>query len=784
MLLSLFLAVSMAAAAVTGTVKDSTGGAVPGASVLVRTSAGIVQRTVTGPDGRFTLDKDLPPSSTIVVLAGGFAEKEVTPNGSMDIEIVLSPAAVFESVNVTPTRSEQRMGDVPASVAVLDSNQIRQSPAIVADDVLKQIPTFSLFRRTSSLVALPTAQGVSLRGIGPSGVSRTLVLIDDVPFNDPFGGWVYWTRVPLDNVDRIEVVEGPNSSLYGNYGMGGVINIVSARAAKRAIELKPQFGNLNTKKADLFGSYVYNKFSASLNGSWLDTDGFPIVYEPERGIIDNNAAVNYSNWNAKADYSFANGASAFFRVGHFAEDRDNAKVTTFAPTVEEGNNTQWTSTSAGVRFLLPDSSSLQARVFTDYAHFHSNFLAVPNLNTRAIGRLTLNQNVPSRSAGGMLQWGRAFGTRNYVTAGTDTRWVDGDSQEDSFDATAGQTIILHRDAGGVQNSVGAFVQDIMTPTDKLTLTLSARFDRWRNTNGHNFETNIPAGTPGAGNKPPLADGEDDTVSPHVAALYHVNERVSAWGGYSAGFRSPTLNELYRQFRVGARLVQANENLKGERLKGTELGVNLLPTNALSVRTVWFDNRITDPISNVTTVPPNTQQRQNLGKTRVRGVQFDATYRVNDMIQATAAYVYNDARVVDANGNTALVGNCQGIAGTNCFLAQVPKNRGSFRVNYANPKLVTLTFGMQFVGLQYEDDLNVTGVTVDGRCAVQQAVCANPGLPAYSTRDLTASRAITPNFEVFFGVQNLADTEYFVQTNPSTVGSPRLVNGGLRIRFSR
>ncbi len=99
----------------------------------------------------------------------------------------------------------------------------------MADDVLRLVPTFSLFRRTSSLAAHPTTQGVSLRGIGPSGVSRTLVMIDGVPFNDPFGGWVYWTRVPLDNVDRVEVVDGTSSSVYGNYAMGGVINVVSAR---------------------------------------------------------------------------------------------------------------------------------------------------------------------------------------------------------------------------------------------------------------------------------------------------------------------------------------------------------------------------------------------------------------------------------------------------------------------------------------------------------------------------------------------------------------------------
>src|SRR2546426_232680 len=103
-------------------------------------------------------------------------------------------------------------------------------------------------RWTSSLSSHPTAQGVSLRGIGPSGVSRTLVLADGIPQNDPFGGWVYWTRVPLESVDRIEVVDGSTSSLYGNYAMGGVINIVGNRPARRTIGLKPQYGNHRSPK--------------------------------------------------------------------------------------------------------------------------------------------------------------------------------------------------------------------------------------------------------------------------------------------------------------------------------------------------------------------------------------------------------------------------------------------------------------------------------------------------------------------------------------------------------
>src|SRR5439155_1057586 len=73
------------------------------------------------------------------------------------VDVVLQPATLLEEVTVSASRTEQRLGDVPASVSVLSSEEIRRSPAVVADDVLRQVATFSLFRRTSSLSSHPNA---------------------------------------------------------------------------------------------------------------------------------------------------------------------------------------------------------------------------------------------------------------------------------------------------------------------------------------------------------------------------------------------------------------------------------------------------------------------------------------------------------------------------------------------------------------------------------------------------------------------------------------------------
>ncbi len=359
------------AASVTGIVHDSSGGVVSGAAVTIRVGSSELRAT-TGPDGKFAVDTPAGGDITIIVRAGGFAEKIQSARASDGlIDITVEPATLFETVTVTPTRTEQRLGDIPASVSVVTSEAFQSSPALIADDVLRQVPSFSLFRRTSSLVAQPTAQGVSLRGIGPSGQSRTLVLLDGIPFNDPFGGWVYWTRVPMASVDRVEITEDSSSSLYGNIAMGGVINIITAHPTRRTLELNPQYGNHQSPKFDFFGSDQWNKVAAAVEGSFLHTDGFPIVAPIERGPIDNNANVEYQNITGKLEFNPSDRFQGFARAGYFSENRNNAKI-------GELNDTRWTTVNGGIRARLKDDSDLQARVFVDAQRAHFNFLAVTN----------------------------------------------------------------------------------------------------------------------------------------------------------------------------------------------------------------------------------------------------------------------------------------------------------------------------------------------------------------------------------------------------------------------
>jgi outer membrane receptor protein involved in Fe transport len=243
---------------------------------------------------------------------------------------------------------------------------------------------------------------------------------------------------------------------------------------------------------------------------------------------------------------------------------------------------------------------------------------------------------------------------------------------------------------------------------------------------------------------------------------------------TTGFRAPTLNELYRQFRVGTTQTLPNAQLGPERLVGGETGISLAPIRRVTVRTTWFDNRIKNPVSNVTIsqVGQNvTQQRQNLGRTRVWGVQSDVEYRFNDSFKATGGYLYDHATVEEFTPSLPVAGPpLPSLVGK--FLPQVPKHRGSVNIAYTNPKYVSVALGAQFVGRQFDDDQNVR--IVPGY--------SGAGLPGFALVDLSVSRQLARNIDAFFGVQNLFNEQYFVGTLPTTIGSPRLVNGGVRLRF--
>ena len=733
-----------------GHIVDQADLAVGGAQItLVGFNGDLVRVVRSGQDGRFEISGLVPDSYEVRVLAQGFAEHvEVVDWGnsqtrSLDIRLEISTFS--ETVTVTPSRREQTLGDVAASVNVIDRQDLRHSPAVALDDALRQVPSFSLFRRSSSLASHPTSQGVSLRGIGPSGVSRTLVLLDNFPFNDPFGGWVYWSRVPMSSIDRIEIVEGPSSNVYGNFAMGGVIHILSRPPQKRTLAAEARFGNRETAKLDFFASDVWGPVGLSLDGTVFHTDGYQIIAPDRRGQVDINANTEHENFNLKLEYNPSSDFGVFVKGSYFDEDRSNG-------TPIQQNNTQWRFLGGGLRFRTPDDSEWQVSVFSHFQNFGSNFSAVAA--DRNSERLALTQEVPTYGYGGLAQWSKPVSSSHYLSAGLDWRWIDGESQEIVFIRTPPRPVRF-RDVGGRQKMVGFFLQDSFTLAPELQVLLSGRFDRWRNYDATRKELAVFSGTR---TELELPEKDNNLVSGRIGMLYHVNQTASLWGAVGSGFRAPTLNELYRQFRVGSVTTLNNPDLGPERLIGFEGGLNLAPNEKVFWRMTGFWNRIKDPVSNVTqTVTPSliTRQRQNLGKTRVWGIQSEVQVRPTPHWMFDASYLFNDATVRDFVANPIIEGK---------YLAQVPRNRFTMGATYDNPEAVTVAVHGRYVGQQFDDDLNQLP------------------LEHYFVVDATISRRMGEGAEIFLAVENLFNNDYPVRTNPDTIGTPVLIQGGVRFQL--
>jgi outer membrane receptor protein involved in Fe transport len=654
-------------------------------------------------------------------------------------------------VVVTVTRFEQRVEEAPASVTVITRDDLRHSASQTVDDLLRQVPGFSLFRRTSSVVGHPTTQGVSLRGIGPSGTSRALVLVDGIPVNDSFGGWVYWNRMPMLGIEQIEVVRGGGSSVWGNYAVGGVINVLTRRPTERAAFFEGSYGSYDTFNVDLLVSEVQGPFRLSLEGNRYETDGYRIVKESRRGSIDVEAASRHTAVNGRVDLVAAPDATFFVAGNFYDEERDNGTPLQF-------NRTGAGALSFGGRLGHADTGELSFAVFGDTQEFRSTFSA--QALDRNSETLALDQRVPTVSAGGLLQWSQRLGD-HHLGAGGDVRWVEGETLERVYVAGS---FARRRVAGGQQVIAGVFLQDVWKPVPMLELLGGARLDYWTVYDAERREI-LPAAGSGVPAFHAFGDIERLIFSPRLAALVHATPTTDVRLSAYQGFRVPTLNELYRVFRVRNDVTVANEHLRPERVTGGEVGVQqrLGPFEA---RVTGFWSEVKDLVANVTLTTPlpdcpagtTCRQRQNLDLARVRGIETELEARLARDWRVIASHLYTDARVVESGQQAALEGK---------RLAQVPEHTAALSLRYSNPVVITAAITGRYVGPQYEDDLNTLP------------------LGGYVVFDVALSRAITRWSEVFVAVENLFDRTYSTGRTTDGVistGTPRFVRGGVRLAF--
>ena len=484
----------------------------------------------------------------------------------------------IQPVTATATRISRPLGAVPASVIVLDRARIEAASGQRLDDLLRSVPGFSLFRRQPSLMAHPTTQGATLRGIGATGASRALVLVDGIPVQDPFGGWVYWGRIPREIIERIEVVRGGGSSLWGSGAMSGVINVITRPPDGNRAVVSAEKGNRHTTNVETLGERAWSGAALRADGAYLDSGGEYLVAGGDRVPFDTRADSRELTLGMRTDWSLSPRWSASLDGRYFDEKRDNG-------TELGDNETDNFSAHAGIEGESAAGSGFRADVYGQLQEFESRFSSQDR--TAGIELPSLDQfDVPSGSLGfGGRAWSEPA-PGHIALIGMDYMFVDGHTDE-NFRYIDGE-FTRRRKAGGREHTVGAYVQDIWRPLARLELTTGLRVDYWRSEDGERRETDLAAGADLVDQSLPAKD--DVFVSPRVGALYQLYPALALRASAYRGFRAPTLNELYRPFRVRNDITEANADLDLERLTGAEVGFDAVSGRATLRRDGVLESR--------------------------------------------------------------------------------------------------------------------------------------------------------------------------------------------------
>jgi len=739
-------------ARVEGMIRDPLGAVIAHASVILASSE-YRSSTISDEKGCYVFPQVPGNSGTIEISAAGFAPGNqswnIDADGTARVEVVLHPLSVSERVTVSAARTELHLSESPGSTILLSTADLNAAPAVRIDDVLRQVPGFSLFRRSSSRTANASNQGVSLRGVGGTAASRALVLEDGIPLVDAFGGWVYWDRVPPEALTNIEVFRGGASNLYGSDALGGVIQFFTRQPQSPAVRLDFSYGNQRTPDLSFWAGTHLKQWDFSLASEMFHTDGFIVVPLSLRGTIDTPANSEDATVDLTVGYKMGTAGRVFARGSFFTELRNNG-------TSLQTNSTRMGAGDVGLDQQFDSKSSITLRAYGLVQQYDQVFSSIAS--NRDSESLTDLQHVPEQVGGGGAQWMHVLGKNQTLIAGLDLLEVMGASDEQLFSTG---THTRDNAAGGRQRTLGLFGEDILRFHQKWTIILGVRFDDW-----NNFDASSIC-TPASGSCPSpsaIYPGRGDTAfDPRISILRSLNSHVSLTGAIYRAFRAPTLNELYRTFRLGSVLTYNNPSLVAERLTGAEAGMSVSGWNRkLELRGTFFWSNIVNPVQNVTlssTPSLITREKENLGRTRSRGFEIDGVSYLGHDIQISAGYEYTPASVLSypvPAGGVSLVG---------LNVAEIPRNVFTWEARYWNPSRLLLSVQGRFAGQQYDDDQNTLP------------------LNRFYTMDLEIGRALNRHLELFAAAENLLDERYPVARTPIVnLSPPILYRAGLRLNF--
>jgi vitamin B12 transporter len=591
------------------------------------------------------------------------------------------------------------------------------------ENALRNMPGLQQFRRSDSRSANPSGQGITMRGLGGNATSRALVTLDGVPQMDPFGGWVSWTGIDTTAASGVLVSSGGGYVRTGSGAVAGLVEINSERANYGSYGNRMAFdvqgGSFGTVGVHSNGLVDIGGLIAQFSGSAERSDGFAPIIAAQRGAVDGRAAYQNRGGALRLLKALSDTVEVQANLRSWADKRNRG--TAYSENSNGG-------TDASVRIVGVGNIPWTLLGYYQDRYFSSQFASI-SADRKTFAPVLDQYAVPAKGWGASGTFGFEVVNNFYLKLGADWRRVSGETRENFF--FAGAVPGRNRIAGGDSETIGGFAEIHADPFYRFQLSLSGRMDRWRINNGFRREINI-GGAVRSDDRFAGRRGTEPTARAAFDWRFHnsgINDQAHLKGALFAAWRLPTLNELYRPFRVGNDATAANEALAPERIRGAELGVTW-QTRGINLSVNGFTNQLKGAIANVTVGqgPGNFpgvgfvvgggayRQRRNLDAIASKGFEVEADGWLTGNLRLEAGYSFVDAKV-DGRGLAVALDGLRP--------AQVPRHNGRFSLLFdalsgksskTSEAFVGSGITLRYFGGQFEDDLNLLAlddaVTID------------------------------------------------------------------------
>ena len=642
-------------------------------------------------------------------------------------------AVELEKTVVTATRTETPVENLPVSVTVITQDEIEKMHAKTVDDVLNKAAGVQI-RRGKGLANTGSHTTLYMRGTGDS--SRVLVLKDGIPLNTTYIGSVnFWGVISVEDIEKIEIVRGASSALYGSSAMGGVINIITRPAREKTSgSVSFEGGTFDTYIGNANIAAATDKFGLRASAGHKRTDGYE-YYEgekwkdyyktPENELT--NVSVGGDIWLGesilKLDYEY------------FMEDSLSATTTQYDGEAENNNYMLSYSIPIGKTDV-----SIKSFYF-DYEY--STKARKYNKTTKNHDKFYYDSNVPKDEYGLMMQVSTELGSHR-LTVGSDLKWGKCDSK---YTYVTGKRIF-----SGKQDLYSVFVNDEMLIGDKLILSAGVRYDSWKNHSADFYDdTNATV------RSIKYPEKTDEAWSPRAGVVYKVTEDTKLRASFGTGFKVPSLYYLYKSGPHGAtRFDLANPDLGPEEMPWSyDVGFDMKPNDNLNLSFTFYQSQFKDFLGDKTLDPSEVPsyftpdpgmaviQKVNMGQIDIHGVEAGLEYAFNSRWSAFVNHTYNVSKIKEYEAKPEVEGN---------DLSYTPRHMTKIGFIYDNPDLFTLGIYLTNVGCRFGDFENTDKKKLEG----------------YQVVDMKVSRELFDGMDLFVSVDNLTDEkykEYYTTYNP-------------------